>query len=1256
MAQDPLKNLKEISLRSDTLSLGLRTIELVVPDPNDVSGSHSLRGRLFSSRPINSAAATIDAEEKYVRRFVASQSSIHYSSRTGSFPRALLWRVLEDGHILDLSPVDSVIEYDAYNGNVDLHQISLRFPSPIKPYCVVLSDWGTGGQAAVVVDVLTEDFVLYTLFFKISTFASEWIKKPLSDWCHVQESAHFNLRPPLQMKYLDSKSLVFGLLDGGLMRLNRSHPLADDYREQIFSDGSYLASLKGMFLWGGNEKVRGHSNISTHLIVSMTSDPSQSILLTVSINRMLKIWSLDTLVALQTYDLVNDAEILQSSSTNKQLLGLSPSTLLYTAKSEDGSTYVITYCPFGEGQFRLWRLDLVPGVNGQLGNASLIDVLGFSLTPSAPDNRAIWIVSDFILEYSNSTNGLTLWILWKSNKSSRVQVLFDIPTSYESADLRKALIWRNVGLGSLDTVGPVSEDINVSVEDVNDYYMRRIFQSGAFSSEILETVLPVYERHYSAMRRNNGSTEENIENSGALPLRERVARIVGAPVTLSSSYEGEVMDYESYRRDLTQQWIRFERLCAELSKQGNEALSLVQDPIARTIVISKATMICPIRTCTALEYVELAGTRTVLPLVANMSSAVYKEGDEVELLLTLDSFRRLIPRPVLSEFAAAISDDVLQMPKFSTGDRISAIYEACLNEQISDSALELLHKRLYSVKDLQATMDNCYEGLAVLTQESKFGRPALNTRRQLTYLGSKFLSIAIHDIAAASYKTLVDVLLFLVVFNVDVSEELTIDYITLFEKFRTIFRSVLFLKQLTETLIVSTPEEVLEDANALTKSLNGLDLSSKRKGFDGTNVMQFLYDSFSLMVGSSCAHELTSSRGGAGIGRAIEYSISFWSLVEGRRRAVTAVTGSLVSSGLKDEAQKLLPFVESDSIGALTRGLVYLSLGKYRLAKSWLDQSLVGIGSEVESGDILAISQFKNFDIETTGKGVTVLCVQFASLAEECEEFLMASEFLKLAVDMSELKENMDVLYSRLATASIQAELFDDAFMAISRVLEAKSRYTLLREFVVSLCGTGHASRLASLPFLELQPAVEKILENLASSSIDLCPTPSNGSPPNYYKILFSWRIEHDKLQDAAGAMYEYIQRLRNGVTAVDSEESTKLRLSRFDVEISGCYITLLNTLKCVVADDNAEPYFLARKTVVDELEGSVLSLQSERSTAGTTDPVTKKLRGLTQTNHRLRRVLVKLSDVEKEYDQEVERMQTILSRQVGQIDASVEL
>jgi nuclear pore complex protein Nup160 len=138
-----------------------------------------------------------------------------------------------------------------------------------------------------------------------------------------------------------------------------------------------------------------------------------------------------------------------------------------------------------------------------------------------------------------------------------------------------------------------------------------------------------------------------------------------------------------------------------------------------------------------------------------------------------------------------------------------------------------------------------------------------------------------------------------------------------------------------------------------------------------------------------------------------------------------------------------------------------------------------------------------------------------------------------------------------------------------------------------------HTAHLLKLPFLGLQAEVDEAL------TIKCHTAPFVRAGPSHHKVLYSWRVRHGDYRGAAGVLYEWLNKLKS----INAEGVTE------------AYLVLINTLASV---DGSQAWLLS--------EGI-----SKRGEAGK-----PKLNG-----HVKRRV-VTLEDVRKEYQAELDRLALI--------------
>lgn len=161
-----------------------------------------------------------DTEEKFKLSHHASTASIYYRP-AARFPRCILWRVVEDSHVLSLAAVDftrpdSLSELES--------TFRFVFPEPIRPGSVGFAD--APGRDELVVYALTRTSVLYTLsltpdFLLRNSFLKRGARA--SDYCSTYCPSAFTLHSPHFLLPISHESLVIPLQDGNILKLDRNY-------------------------------------------------------------------------------------------------------------------------------------------------------------------------------------------------------------------------------------------------------------------------------------------------------------------------------------------------------------------------------------------------------------------------------------------------------------------------------------------------------------------------------------------------------------------------------------------------------------------------------------------------------------------------------------------------------------------------------------------------------------------------------------------------------------------------------------------------------------------------------------------------------------------------------------------------------------------------------------------------------------------------------------------------------------------------
>jgi hypothetical protein len=161
------------------------------------------------------------------------------------------------------------------------------------------------------------------------------------------------------------------------------------------------------------------------------------------------------------------------------------------------------------------------------------------------------------------------------------------------------------------------------------------------------------------------------------------------------------------------------------------------------------------------------------------------------------------------------------------------------------------------------------------------------------------------------------------------------------------------------------------------------------------------------------------------------------------------------------------------------------------------------------------------------------------------------------------------------------------------------------------------ATQLLKFPFVGLSDEVDLTLSQLCQKTLNL-----TSSPP-YHQILYSFRIARNNFRGAASILHERLQRLKT---------TSSKHHDPGDKSLTQCYLMIINTLSSVSLED---AYILADQKV--ESGGPPQW-------------------GIGQGKKLLRRQIVTLDSLRKEYQAELDRVAAIESGQFPFVEEADEM
>lgn len=161
------------------------------------------------------------------------------------------------------------------------------------------------------------------------------------------------------------------------------------------------------------------------------------------------------------------------------------------------------------------------------------------------------------------------------------------------------------------------------------------------------------------------------------------------------------------------------------------------------------------------------------------------------------------------------------------------------------------------------------------------------------------------------------------------------------------------------------------------------------------------------------------------------------------------------------------------------------------------------------------------------------------------------------------------------------------------------------------------AAELLKFPFVALAEDVDAILSSLCQKTLNLA------SGPPYHQILYSFRISRNNFRGAASILHERLQRLKTTSSRIHDPA---------DESLMQCYLMIINSLSSVSKED---AYILAEQKVE---QGGPPQW------------------GIGQGKKLLKRQIVTLDTLRKEYQAELDRVAAIESGQFPFVEAADEM
>ncbi|KAK6544406.1 hypothetical protein TWF694_001101 [Orbilia ellipsospora] len=1173
-----------------------RIVEALVPD-YDAEEAASIPEELET--PITNGVLIKGTTDDFPLTSLASASSVLFRA-IHQTPRTVLWRVMNQGRTLVLMPLDVARPREEHGTIASAYHI--QFSRQIVPGCVTFFDLPETNTLAAF--VLTSGNRLYTFNLGQSFFTETDEELRLPDgWCNMFQPTSLMARSPHFLKAVSGDSLLVAIQDGSLIRLDRLvHQRSSfGYKEMTFSDGGYFNSIKSIVRWSGAQVRYGEKSLSAATVVSAAMTYRYALLFTVSINHQLKVWSMERGTVLATYDLLN--EPTSSAPSIKNFLDPAPAhlvTLIEASPDPRHMFLLLTLSPAGSGTFKLWAAT----DDGTAGFTRLIDLYPNDvLKLDPPTFNSLWVVADFgIAAFSSEDpNLISMWLLWKSNTSSRMQTvtfkLDSMPSTFGS--------WVDASQEQLLVQKPRSP-MGGELEDLASYWLDWIFQPGRFSDSVIDRAVEIFRKNFVS----KGGQSMDLDRPNTNETRHSmVMSAVHAVVSLRDKQPSVEHDNEeALWRDHEAQWSTFYKICTELDRSRIEGLSLTVDPASGLAFVANADTVTVVRKSSESESISqnlaTATTADLQLLYQNTSEqgkALFANGlvESVRsLILAARELKDSLSPPTFDECVSALQDEVTRPPETIVFERIDAIYDRCFEGRVPQSHLDQVAS---IVAGLSHTPEETFR--AVLLSIQKWDNYPGSSR--LTIFGEKLILRGSQEVVHVNYSLLFELTLLLVL--VHSSSVVEIDdiepYNVLYLELVALLREYNILAWLSKNSWTPTSEDVETEGN-LKKTLGLIRRSDSLPQIHNFPVLQILLKEEGgpppSVIGSGPT-TLTSS---------IQRFLAATDLGN-FSEAVTLIASRLLRMNAVRLMGEFMPYLPPTPWGEYLKARMAVCRKEWKVAEDLFKSAAPGIASAPSKSLTHSLDALLSpLDIENLSAGLPRFYFHVAELFEQRGEYSEVVIFAELAykalpphLDEDGTALRSDIL-ARQFSAALQVPNYASAYSALINYSDKVLQRRALTSLIISMCDRHEAEDMCQFAFPGLHEDVDAVLESQYEQIREV----TTALVP-YHKIAYAWRIQKGNRRGAASVLYDYLKKLQGNLTNSQRYSGKEVRET---------YLALLNALSLVPKE---QAYVFTR-----------LHAEQESSGVHFVDGT------------KLKRRVVTIDNIREEYQEELRRTEEYLS------------
>ncbi|CBX92349.1 hypothetical protein LEMA_P050550.1 [Plenodomus lingam JN3] len=1182
------------------------TIAFTLPS----SALSTFGSRSTFKRTVVTEQYTDQDEDAFSRRHLATDGSMVFRQHH-QYPRSFLWRVLDNRRMLEVQAVD--LDHESSNRFEANLTLLLQFPSPLRPFCLAFAE--PTDRDALTIFAITTTNELYTIAlhrdFFVNPAASE---QDVEHWCKRSEPVLFHGRIPFRLAAVHVDELLITLDDGAICRL------AWD-KTNVTWDGSRYQqsnwSVRGLLSWKAQPTVRfENTDLAVSAAVAAALSPDKRHIISICLDHTLRAWNVASGQPGAQMDILGVED--RAFETNTQSCSISPNQAQLMAIHEvpgdvlNGAAYhVVTYSP-KQHQFKFWGVrdadDLQAGFYDAAAGAELIPPIDELM------DTTVWTLEEFhVVPGPTGWTGSEIWLRARSGPSSRVYSLkFNLSDDPTTLSQTWRDDWVSVDTGPLtvealnvNSFYPQLQDIGEDYSDVDltERWLSFIFYPGRFTVATLETALLVFKQGLEPSQSSRMSNRKSLKD-----------RVCSAVTGLATRTQGETLDSRQFGKAIASQWQSYYGLVKDLHKRRGQSLSLAYDRKMSMPWLILSDHISSIRSCSDLELTKLNTGRLATPneLSKPLRSAVQRaeSPDVARLLNAASSFRRRLPLSVQQDLERYVELDLLQSRSLTIIDRMEWIESHTeLVQQVSDEDLSLLVEELGTEVKYIST-DTFLIAIQTLNHEEQ-GRPS--SRKQLARYGLSALLRVSQDTLETEQSTLLDLLALVLFMFAELEGETPEDFDAseVFTELTKQYKDCITVSWLAGTVWAHQSHTGLA-SEVINRSLSETFKVGKRLPFTQT-VLEGIYGQTASNL--PLPHDLKASL--------LTHWSRAWiaSVFTGEGQSYDSVVedtmGVLLAQSEYDLASDFSKFLTESSWATYLKGRLHVALGEDTLASLCFQKPAynLALGAMFSVEDIDTANLVPETERILFSDGLARYYSHVVGLFEKVKRYTYVADFARLGLRSltgHDDEESRTELLQRLFTATVQTCRYQEAYSAMTSLSDAALKRSNLQSLITSMISQSQATELLKFPFVGLTNDVDAILSSLCHQTLNLA------SGPPYHQTLYSFRISRQNFRGAASILYERLQRLKTTSSKIHDPA---------DESLAQCYLMIINTLASVNKED---AYILADQKI---------------------DGIAAPQWGIGQGKKLLKRQVITLDSLRKDYQAEIDRVAAIESGQFAFVD-----